>query len=239
MTDRNRHHSVLAMNAWAASVGELRRKLFVISSDVIATQPIPGRLDDLGWTGGEGITDSQMLVCYYRTTADGRIVFGEGGWSIALGSWFPPAMERDAGRAKMVTADFRRYYPSLHDVRITHDWAGPIDRTCNGLPLFGRIGRFDNIVYGVGWSGNGVAPSVAGGKILASMTLGRHDEWSENGLVNAPHQLFPAEPVRYLGAHVVREAIKYKERREALELRPPRLVTSLARLAPSGTEDKT
>ncbi len=40
MTDRNRHRSVLAMNAWAASVGELRRKLFVISSDVIATQPI-------------------------------------------------------------------------------------------------------------------------------------------------------------------------------------------------------
>lgn len=42
----------------------------------------------------------------------------------------------------------------------------------------------------------------------------------------------------YLGAHVVREAIKYKERREALELQPPKLVTSLARLAPSGTEDK-
>jgi hypothetical protein len=71
------------------------------------------------------------------------------------------------------------------------------------------------------------------------MTLRLHDEWSENGLVNAPHHLFPAEPVRYLGAHVVREAIKYKERREALELQPPKLVTSLARLAPSGTEDKT
>lgn len=116
------------------------------------------------------------------------------------GGFVGPRWNAMPARAKMVTADFRRYYPSLNDVRITHDWAGPIDRT--------------------------------------SMTLGCHDKWSENGLVNAPHRLFPVEPVRYLGAHVVREAIKYKERREALELQPPKLVTSLARLAPSGTEDK-
>ena len=70
---------VIATNAWAAALRPLRNKLFVISSDMIATEPIADRLDDIGWTQGEAISDSQTLVCYYRTTAEGRIAFGKGG----------------------------------------------------------------------------------------------------------------------------------------------------------------
>jgi glycine/D-amino acid oxidase-like deaminating enzyme len=179
------------------------------------------------------------LVCYYRTTRSGRIVFGKGGWAIGMGSWMPAAMERHAGRAAMVTRDFRRYYPQLRDVPITADWAGPIDRTYNSLPVFGHLGSHDDVVYGVGWSGNGVGPSVVGGKILASMVTDRHDEWSENGLVNATHRRFPPEPIKYVGGHVVREAIVRKERSEALGLKPGRISRSLAALAPAGLEDKT
>ncbi len=229
---------VLAMNAWGAKVRELRSKLFVISSDVVATEPIPERLTDIGWTGGEAITDSQTLVCYYRTTRSGRVVFGKGGWAIGMGGWMPEAMEQHHGRATMVTRDFRRYYPQLRDVVLTDDWAGPIDRTYNSLPIFGRLGEHRNVLYGVGWSGNGVGPSVVGGKILASMVLERADEWSDNGLVKATPRRFPPEPFRYVGAHVVREAIVRKERSEALDLRPSGLASAMARLAPSGLEDK-
>src|SRR5207244_12362770 len=38
---------VLALNAWAVALPELRRALVVIPSDVIATPPIPERLRDL------------------------------------------------------------------------------------------------------------------------------------------------------------------------------------------------
>jgi glycine/D-amino acid oxidase-like deaminating enzyme len=41
---------VIATNAWAADLRPLRNKLFVISSDMIATEPIPDRLDEIGWT---------------------------------------------------------------------------------------------------------------------------------------------------------------------------------------------
>ncbi len=229
---------ILAMNAWGAGIHELRSKLFVISSDVVATEPMPDRLADIGWTGGEAITDSQTLVCYYRTTGSGRVVFGKGGWTIGMGGWMPSAMERHRGRAEMVARDFRRYYPQLRDVALTHDWAGPVDRTYNSLPIFGRLGDHENVLYGVGWSGNGVGPSVVGGKILASMALGRVDEWSDNGLVNATPRSFPPEPFRFLGAHLVREAIIRKERSEALDVRPSALASAMARLAPSGLEDK-
>ena len=62
-----------------------------------------------------------------------------------------------------------------------------------------------HIVYGVGFSGNGVAPAVVGGKILASLALGVADEWSGCGLVDGRQGRFPPEPVRFIGAHVVRE----------------------------------
>ncbi|MCE0768077.1 FAD-binding oxidoreductase [Pseudonocardia kujensis] len=230
---------VIATNAWAASLRPLRNKLFVISSDMIVTEPIPDRLADIGWTGGEAVTDSQTLVCYYRTTADGRVAFGKGGWSIGMGGWMPKAMDRDASRAAMVARDFQRYYPQLRTTKIATDWAGPIDRTYNSLPIFGRLHDADDTIhYGVGWSGNGVGPSVVGGRILASLALRRQDEWSRSGLVTARARSFPPEPIRFVGAHVVREAIVRKERSEALELRPHKLHVAVSRLAPSGLEDK-
>jgi glycine/D-amino acid oxidase-like deaminating enzyme len=229
---------VVATNAWAASLRPLRNKLFVISSDMIMTEPIPEQLDQIGWTGGEAITDSQTLVCYYRTTADGRIAFGKGGWSIGYGGRMPKSMDRDAGRAEMVARDFRRYYPNLRETKIVSDWAGPIDRTYNSLPIFGRLHGDPNIHYGVGWSGNGVGPSAVGGKILASLALGRRDEWSENGLVTAAAKSFPPEPIRFIGAHIVREAIVRKEESEALEKPPRKLMVAISNLAPTGLEDK-
>lgn len=230
---------VVATNAWAAGMRELHTRLFVISSDIVATAPIPDELDEIGWREGPAITDSQTLVCYYRTTESGRVVFGKGGWAIGIGGHMPPAMERHAGRAEMVARDFHRYYPMLRQAPITHDWAGPIDRTYNSLPIIDWINREKTIAVGVGWSGNGVGPSVVGAKMLASMVLGLDDQWSNAGLVSAPVRHFPPDPIRYVGAHMVREAIVRKERAEALALTPGRIATAFSKLAPSGLEDKS
>jgi glycine/D-amino acid oxidase-like deaminating enzyme len=76
--------AVIATNAWAAALRPLRNKLFVLSSDMIATESIADRLDEIGRNQGEAITDSLTRVCYYRTTAEGRIAFGKGGGLIGL-----------------------------------------------------------------------------------------------------------------------------------------------------------
>jgi glycine/D-amino acid oxidase-like deaminating enzyme len=230
---------VVATNAWAAGLRELHTRLFVISSDIVATEPIPDELDEIGWREGPAITDSQTLVCYYRTTSSGRVVFGKGGWAIGIGGHMPPAMDRHIGRAHMVTRDFHRYYPMLRRARITHDWAGPIDRTYNSLPIIDWLNKDKTIAAGVGWSGNGVGPSVVGARMLASMVLGRDDEWSNAGLVSARARRFPPDPIRYIGAHLVREAIIRKERAEALGIEPSRIAAALSSLAPSGLEDKS
>ena len=58
-------------------------------------------------------------------------------------------------------------------------------------------------------------------------------------LVNRRHDRFPPEPVRSLGARVVRAAVLRKERAEAGGSPPRGLDERLARLAPAGLEDKT
>jgi glycine/D-amino acid oxidase-like deaminating enzyme len=229
---------VIATNAWAASVRELRLAMAVMSSEMVATAPIPERLEEIGWTGGEGITDSQMMVDYYRTTSDGRIAFGKGGGSIAFDGHIDRRFDRNKRLATVVAAELRRYYPALQDVAITHDWSGPIDRTQDSLPIIGRLGSRDHILYGVGWSGNGVGPSVVGGKMLASMVLGLEDGWSQNPLVDRGFGRFPPEPIRFVGAQVVRKAVARKESAEARGESPRALDARLAKLAPAGLEDK-
>ncbi len=230
---------VIAANAWAANIRELSRAITVISSDMIVTEPAPGLLQEIGWHPDLSITDSQTMVDYYRITRDGRVAFGKGGWTIAYRGNIGPAFDRHSRRAAEVTVDFRRYYPRLNALCISHDWSGPIDRTPDSLPLLGVLGKQKNICYGIGWSGNGVGPSVIGGKILASLALERDDQWARHPLVGRPAASFPPEPIRYWGAHLVRAAVAAKERAEMLNKRPSWLAKMFAQLAPVGLEDKS
>jgi glycine/D-amino acid oxidase-like deaminating enzyme len=229
---------VVATNAWAATLPELRRQFVCVGSAIVATPPIPERLDKIGWNGGESITDSQATVTYYRTTRDGRIVFGKGGGRIYFTGVPGKVAFHDPRGIAEATADFRRVYPMLADVPIAQSWSGPIDRTYDSLPLLGSLSHAPHVFYGVGWSGNGVNPSRIGARILASLVLGKRDRWSENGLVNRKARRFPPEPLRYLGGSLVRAAMARKDRAEIAGQMPSSITSALARLAPSGLEDK-
>lgn len=229
---------VIATNAWSRAIPELRRTFVTVTSDIVATPPIPERLAEIGWTGGESVTDSQMMVNYYRTTRDGRIVFGKGTAGLRLSSRFGDRLDRDLGHTALVTEEFRRSYPGLADVPIANDWGGPIDRTPTSIPWLGHLDGHEHLIVGVGWSGNGVGPSVVGGHVLARLALGRRDEWTTSPLVNFRHDRFPPEPFRYVGGKLVRAAVVRKERAEARGARPRGIDVRLSRLAPAGLEDK-
>jgi putative aminophosphonate oxidoreductase len=230
---------VLATNAWAASLRELHTRLVVITSDIILTEEAPERLAEIGWTGYEAISDSQVMIHYYRRTPQGRVMFGKGGWGIALAGRLPASFDRHEGRARDVEANFRRIYPNLAGVRVEYDWCGPIDRSYHGLPIFGRLGGHEHLIYGVGWSGNGVGPSLLGGRILASLALAERDEWSTSPFVGERAGRFPPDPVRYTGAHVVRSAVVRMERAYAAGRDPRPWDTFLAGFAPAGIIPKT
>ena len=222
---------VVALNAWAAAWPPFGRRLVTWSSYIVLTEPIPDRLAEIGWTGGEGVADARFTLHYARTTPDGRIALGGGGGRAGFGGRIGRAFTHDAGSARRAAEGLRRWFPSLADVRIEDAWGGPIDVDDDHRPWFGTLpgGR---IHFGLGYSGNGVAPSVLGGRILAALAagLGRDDESASLPIVGATPRAFPPEPLRYLGARAIREAIVRRERAEESGRRPNRIALEISRL---------
>lgn len=230
---------VLATNAWSASIPELAAMITPVNSALIATEEIQRDLNEIGLTRAVGITDCQLMVDYYRTTTDGRLVFGKGTGALSYKGNINNVFSEHQQSIEMTTADFKRTYPQLANKKITHQWTGPIDRTYDSLPIFGNLRNQPNIFYGIGWSGNGVSPSQIGGKILASLALGSQDEWSSCSLVNRKTKKFPPEPFRYVGGNWVRNAVIRKEQAEMCGQNPNYFDVMIAKFAPAGLEDKS
>ena len=62
---------------------------------------------DIGWTGGESITDGRTFVHYFRTTPDGRVAFGWGGGPLAFGARLNGRVERSPATATRRRAHLR------------------------------------------------------------------------------------------------------------------------------------
>ena len=227
---------ILAMNAWGIGFPELRKGIVVVSSDIVGTEAAPEKLKANGWDNGMCISDGRTLVHYYRTTKDGRIAFGKGGMNgnLPFGGRVGEKFDGPSRLADGVEQWFRWTYPQLADIKIETSWTGPIDRSKTGLPHFGRFEDCPDVLYGIGYSGNGVGPCALGGRILASLALEKKDEWSSCGLVRPLTRDFPPEPIRYVGGLVVQKAVAAKDRAEDEGRSPGPLVDYLASFAPAG-----
>jgi len=53
-------------------------------------------------------------------------------------------------------------WPQLKGVKITHCWGGTDGISRDEMPLIGVMGEYNNIYYGVGYSGEGVEPVIRG-----------------------------------------------------------------------------
>lgn len=229
---------LIATNAWASSVPELRRKMYVVDSQVIVTEPIPERLDALGWTGGEAICDAQNQVLYYQRTTDGRVMFGRGSGGTIFGARLGAKMNRNKRWVRDSIRELHRVYPSLKDVKIDYDWLGPIDCVPAHVPMFGNLTGHRNIFYAVGWNGTGLAQIPACSRILSSMILGLEDQWAQSKLINQTTvKSLPPEPIRFIGANVVRAALIRKNAAEIRDQKPGILTEAVVRLMPKGTTE--
>ncbi len=225
---------VLALNAWAHEMPEFRRTVMPIAVDAVITEAAPERLAALGLDNGVAISDSRMMVNYYRGTIDGRLSWGRGGSAIPFAGRLGTRFDGVSPRARALGDTVGSFYPCLAEVPIAASWRGPATRTATGLPFFGRLAGCASVVYGHGYTGNGVGPSYLGGRILASLALGRDDEWSNNGFTKGPYGAFPPEPFRYIGGNLIRGAVERKDRAEDRGKAPSRLDNFLTGLAPAG-----
>ena len=123
-----------------AACARCAHRLAVTSSHIVLTEPVPDVLEQLGWTGGESITDCRTFVHYFRTTNDGRIVFGWGGGPFAFGARLGGRVERDATTVERTAAHLREFFPQLEG-RAHHARLGRPDRRLAEPPPAGRHAR--------------------------------------------------------------------------------------------------
>ena len=224
---------VLAANAWLSALPELRRHLYVVCSQVIATAEAPGLLDRIGWRDGASICDSQRNVLYYQRTPRGRVIFGRGSGEVAFRGDFGAGFNRSPQHGRDNLRELHRVYPALRGVPVEYDWAGPIDCVPEHVPVFDHLRGHPNVVFGMGFNGTGIAQTPIGGRILASLVLERKDRWSGSGLVGiARRHRLPPEPFRYLGARLVRSAIRRINDAEIRNQRPGAVTRLVAGLMP-------
>ncbi len=157
---------VLATNAYIDAksnkkIGfKLARKILPVESFIIATEPLTQAMADSIINNGMSVCDNNILLDYYRLSADNRLLFGS-----------------DSSSNVDMMAKMRRnmldVFPQLEDVNIDYGWGGPIDMTLNASPHFGRVKS--NVYFAHGFSGHGVALTGLAGRIIAEAIEGNDE----------------------------------------------------------------
>jgi glycine/D-amino acid oxidase-like deaminating enzyme len=197
---------VLGLGAWTASLPRFQRAIVPRGTYIVLTEPAPERLEEIGWTGGEGIGDLRTALHYLRTTPDGRIAFGAAAATAGVGTGLGPRLRYDERSIVRLVDDFRRFFPSWDGVGIEAGWGGPMDVTALHQPFFGTLPG-GALHYGAGYTGGGVGPCHLGGTILAALALGIEDEATSLPLVHREPRRFPPEPFLPAGAALAQGAI--------------------------------
>ncbi len=204
---------VVATNAAATEWRPVRGRLTVFGSYIVLSEPVPGLLEEIGWTDGLGIYDARMFLHYFRTTNDGRVLMGSGSGPIGFGARIDRRFTHDAATAGRAEEGLRRLLPALAEVRVDAAWGGPIDVSADHVPFIGTVPS-TRIHYALGYSGHGVGPSWLAGRVLASLVAGLDDEWTRLPLVDRRVARVPREPVRRIGGGAIRAAILSLEEAE-------------------------
>jgi glycine/D-amino acid oxidase-like deaminating enzyme len=213
----------------AAKAGPLCGRLTVASSHIVLTEPVPDVIEQIGWTGGDCITDSRSLLHYFRTTRDGRIAFGWGGGRIAAGARTHGRSEVDPAVVAAATDHLHDYFPALRGRRVTHAWGGPIDASPTHLPAVHSLGS-GRAWVAAGYTGNGVGPSNMVARTLASLALGRDEEDARLAFVDPKSPRVPPEPLHWIGGEAIRLGILRKEEAEMEDRQPGRVASAVAKV---------
>lgn len=201
---------ILATDAYTDHVfNSLRRTVVSVPSIQVATAPLPPRLREVILPGGQSVSDTKRLLCYFRLDAAGRFVLGTRG---SFGDVPVPATTAAHERA------LREIYPELAGIPLEYRWGGFVALTRDGLPHLHELAP--GLLAGLGYNGRGVAMATAMGRLLGRWALGESAESLE----------FPVTPLRPIRLHglsrlAARATIRYLQVRDALEQgsrRPPR-----------------
>ena len=145
----------------AFQTGPLRGLLFPTGSYIVATEPLPERLAREISPQNLAAADSNVVLDYFRLSADRRLLFG----GRCNYSNRDPRDIRATLRPRLL-----QVFPQLEGVALVFAWGGKIDIVLSRVPAIGR--REPNVYYMQGYCGHGVNATHIAGEIVAEAIAG-------------------------------------------------------------------
>jgi glycine/D-amino acid oxidase-like deaminating enzyme len=200
-------HVVLATNAYPPLLRRLRLMTGPVYDYALMTAPLTdAQRTSIGWHGREGISDSGNQFHYFRTTRDGRILWGGYDAIYHFGSAVKDEYDQRAETFEALSRNFFTTFPQLQGLAFSHAWGGVID-TCTrfaafyGTALGGRVG------YALGFTGLGVGATRFAGDVLLDLLEGVDTERTRLEMVRKKPVPFPPEPLRWVGIEATRTSL--------------------------------
>ncbi len=198
---------VLATNAYQPLLRRLRLMTVPVYDYALMTEPLtPEQRSAIGWEGREGIGDSGNQFHYFRTTRDGRILWG--GYDAIYHYASGISEEYDARREtfEVLATNFFTTFPQLSGVSFTHAWGGVID-TCTRFAAFYGTAMTGRVGYALGFTGLGVAATRFAGDVVLDLLAGKDTPRTKLEMVRKKPVPFPPEPLRWVGIEATRRSL--------------------------------
>ena len=190
---------VLATNAFRPLLRRLRLMTVPVYDYALMTEPLTAeQRAAIGWAGREGIGDRTNLFHYYRTTRDGRILWGGYDAVYHFGSRQRPEFDQRAATHQVLAEHFFETFPQLEGLGFSHSWGGVID-TCTRFTAFHGTAYDGSVAYALGFTGLGVGATRFAAEVALDQLAGLETERTALRMVREKPLPFPPEPVRWAG----------------------------------------
>lgn len=197
----------LATNGFPSLLKRLALRTVPIYDYVLVSEPLSDvQLEEIGWVGRYGISDSSRQFHYYRKTADNRVLWGGYDAIYHAGRRIRPEYDQRPETFERLADHFFTAYPQLRGVRFTHAWGGMIDMSTKfvsfqGTALEGRV------AYSLGYTGLGVAATRFGAATMLDLLAGQTTARTALRFTTTKPFPIPPEPIAYPAIETMRRAI--------------------------------
>lgn len=209
--------AALATNAFPPLLKEIKRYVVPVYDYALMTEPLtPSQRESIGWHGREGLSDANNQFHYFRTTADGRILWGGYDAVYHWNNGFGTHLENRPASFALLAEHFFQAFPQLEGIRFTHAWGGAID-TCSRFSPFWGTSHHGKTAYAMGYTGNGVGATRFGARVMLDILDNKKTERTELEFVRTKPIPFPPEPFRTIGINLSRWSLAQADKNQGKE----------------------
>jgi glycine/D-amino acid oxidase-like deaminating enzyme len=211
---------VLAGESYLSALPGYRRAVLPIYSLIVLTEPLTdAQLAEINWTHRAVVHSQALTVDYLSRTTDGRILFGGRGAPYHYGSTIQSGFDRHAETHERLRKAIVEWFPSLAGVKTTHAWGGTVGVPRDWIPNM-RYDRATGVATSHGYTGEGVAATNLGGRVLADLITGADTEITRLPMVGHHSRQWEPEPLRFIAARYLQHASLKLDERAARTGRP-------------------